>query len=425
VRPAVPREHWLRGTARTFLATFIALLAGGCGSTSPLACPDGQNGGRVATIIYATDRRAVQTSGGVDFSSTRSEPPRLQFGFKEVALGPGHRLGKLDPAITLISRGAPDAPRSISGRDGLRRSDAAVVAFATSRLRTAIRGIAPDATSRKRQVLLYVHGFNNRFDEAILKTAQIAGDIGFVDCEGRARGVAIAYSWPTHGGVFSYVAAEENAEWTEQRLTPFLAAVAAVCRAENAELLVVAHSMGARAVIRSLADLAREPGSATLADQLILLAPDIGKGLFDQYAERLLPRVGHMTIYVSARDRALAFSSFLHGGLKRLGILGSTVIAALELTGLRVNDHRYLAQSAEPAAGGGKIDMIDVGAGFASQFGHTYDDAKFIYDLREVARGNTTPGKGARANLRPREIRGGVLGAPAGTRLRYFKLKTD
>jgi esterase/lipase superfamily enzyme len=422
VRPVIP--PW-RELARAALAIFAVLLIGGCGSSSPIACPDAQRGGRVASILYATDRRAVQGRGAVDFATTRSQPPHLQFGTKLVALGPHHRLGKVDSAVALVADASLDTFPPHFGSDGLRGSDAAVADLASTRLRRAIRAIRPAARSRRPQALLYVHGFNNRFDEAVRKTAQFAGDLGFIDCQGRARGVAIAYSWPTHGGVFSYVAAEENAEWTEQRLRPFLGAVAAECRQQNAELLIIAHSMGARAVIRSLADLAREPASGPLADHLILLAPDIGKELFDQYAERLLPRIGHMTIYVSARDRALAFSSFLHGGLKRLGILGSTVIAALELTGLNMGDHRYLAQSAQPSRVGGRIDMIDVSAGFASQFGHSYDDAKFIADLRELTRGNVTPGQGTRANLLAREIRAGVLGAPDGTRFRYFKLKTD
>ena len=44
--------------------------------------------------------------------------------------------------------------------------------------------------------------------------------------------------------LLSYLADEENAEWTQQRLVPFLQTPAVVCRQERAELQIVAHSMG-------------------------------------------------------------------------------------------------------------------------------------------------------------------------------------
>lgn len=399
------------------------LLQFGCTVRAPRACPDAT--GRVATVFYATDRQTAVEATSKQYSGDRSNPPALQLGREQVALGPSHRLGQLDSAVKVLPSSAVVAPKRLA-HDGLRFSDSAAEKFATDRLRAAIRACKPATPGGKRQVLVYVHGFNNSFDEAIRKTAQLGGDLGLVDCNGEAKGVFIAYSWPTLGGVFSYVADEENAEWTQQRLVPFLGAVSRVCRSERANLVIVAHSMGARAIVRSLAELSQRPEagrSGILADHVILLAPDIGKGLFEQYAERFMPRIGHMTIYVSARDRALAISSFLHGGRHRLGLFGSTVIAALELTGLKVDDHRYLVQSAALKENAAKIDMIDVSAGFANQFGHTYNDPDFIQDARALIGGNVTPGAGDRSNLQAREIKPGMFQGGAANRLRYFKLK--
>jgi esterase/lipase superfamily enzyme len=379
----------------------------------------------MATVYYATDRQHVRHGKHSDYTGERSDPPGLHLGRETVALAPGHRLGCLDGAVTIVPDGALMATSEAMVPDGLRKSDVAAEQFATAGLRAAIRATTPPSTGKRRQVLVYVHGFNNGFDETIRKTAQLSTDLGLVDANGKARGVALAYSWPTMGGIFSYVADEENAEWTQQRLVPFLRAVSRICRSENADLCIIAHSMGARAVVRSLAELSQQPNqSGSLADHVILLAPDIGKGLFEQYVERFLPRIGHMTIYVSSRDRALALSTFLHGGRHRLGLFGSTVIAAVErLTGLPVDNHRYLAQAMAGKGQAGKMDMIDVSKGFAHQFGHTYSDSRFIHDVQSLLAGNTTPGTGSRDNLIPREISSRLFRGTTAERLRYFQLK--
>ena len=264
-------------------------------------------------------------------------------GWESVALGPAHRLGKVDAAVAITP--AHEQTESAEGPpvNALRRTDAEIEAFVATRLRGAIRSAPPPRAGAPRQVLVFIHGYNTTFDEAVRKTAQLAGDLELVNCAGEARGVAIAYSWPAQGTLLSYLADEENAEWTQQRLAPFLQALARVCRQERAELHLVAHSMGARALVRALADLSNDGGVAgKLADHVILLAPDIGQGLFEQYVERFLPLVGHLTIYVSARDRALSLSSILHGGHRRLGLIESTVLAALKLTGLGRENHREL-----------------------------------------------------------------------------------
>src|SRR5690606_10273515 len=97
-------------------------------------------------------------------------------------------------------------------------------------------------------------------------------------------------------------------------------------------------------------------------DQIILLAPDIGKGIFEQYLERIVPLVDHLTIYVSSKDGALNLSRILHGGHRRVGLLESSFLAALELTGIptlsrRVGDRSTRGGVADDFAGT-KIDMI-------------------------------------------------------------------
>jgi len=158
----------------------------------------------------------------------------------------------------------------------------------------------------------------------------------------------------------------------------------------------------------------------------VLLAPDLEKDIFDQYAERILPLIGHLTLYVSAKDRALSFSSVLHGGHYRLGFIESSLLAALNLTGLTrltPDGHRELGYFPE-GGGPARVDMIDVSSGLAASLGHSYEDPEFVTDLRELLVQGTPAGFGARSNLEYHELKPGIFENAKGEKLRYFRLKT-
>ena len=154
---------------------------------------------------------------------------------------------------------------------------------------------------------------------------------------------------------------------------------------------------------------------------MVLLAPDMARDLFNQYAERVLPLVGHLTIYVSAKDRALALSSFVHGGHQRLGLIGSTITTALQITGLDPEDHRDLAGFSPAVNATGKIDMVDVTSDLADLVGHSYEDPAFIHDLKALVYHHTPAGRGDRSNLEAKHVRPTLFGL-AGPRLNYFQL---
>ncbi len=402
----------------------MLLLGSGCATRAPLACPESKGASRAVKVYFATDRQRHPGDGALDFGREPTAPPALNMGWERVALGQGHRIGKVDRDVQITPVHDLEAQMRDTGSNGMRRTDAEIAAFVNGKLRAAIRALPQPGPGLPRQVLVFIHGYNNEFDYAVRKTAQLGGDIGLVDCAGKARGVVIAYSWPARGAVLSYLADEESVEWTQQRLVPFLRELARVCREERAGLNLVAHSMGARALVRSLSDIAsRGDSGGKIADNVILLAPDIGKALFDQYVERLLPLIGHLTIYVSARDRALSFSTFLHGGHQRLGLLESTVAAALELARLPLGDHRELGSIAGTSVARGKIDMIDVTRSFAAEFGHSYEDPEFLGDLRELIFRNTPAGTGERSNLERNGFARGSTGNSFHEGVTFFRLR--
>ena len=236
--------------------SLLSLLSG-CATHAPLACPQRR---RTAprSVLFATDRKqenpaktATASAGGsLEFGPGRTDPPmpaaRLAGG-----AGSGRRTASGSSIAPSRSRPAHiAAARPATARCG--RPIAKSPPLPPRAVRAAIRsGPAPRAGER-RQVLLFIHGYNDTFNYAVLKTAQLAADLDLVTCEGQMRGVPIAYSWPAQGTFLSYLADEENAEWTQQRFVPFLRALAAVAQQEGADL---AHhrAFHGRAPARALA----------------------------------------------------------------------------------------------------------------------------------------------------------------------------
>jgi esterase/lipase superfamily enzyme len=407
----------------------VLLLLTACAARTPIACP-GTSQPRQARVLFATDRKPASTQSG--FTGDRTDPPALQMGWETIALGARHRLGLLDTAVAVAPAQVQEGASAAGPKhQQLYTSDDQIRAYVRTTLRAAIHSSPAPAGSRK-QVLLFVHGYNSSFDWSVRKTAQLAADLQMIACDGSARGVPVAYSWPSQASLIGYLADEENAEWTQQRMVPFLEALAAVTREEGAELQIVAHSMGSRVVVRSLAQIAGTGGGRTgvpLAANVILLAPDISRPLFDQYFARFVGAIGHLTIYVSSKDHALAVSGLIHRTHTRLGFLESTVLAALNLTGNLAglnlgDDHRELGVSVERASATRKIDMIDVSSGLADPLGHSYEDPKFIADLRELIYHHTPPGIAGRNNLEPRQVGASLLGLH-NERVRYFRLRAQ
>ena len=176
------------------------------------------------------------------------------------------------------------------------------------------------ASRSSRRGMVFVHGFNVSFDDAALRAGQITYDLGF-------DGVPFLYSWPSLGSLSSYTIDESNVEWTAANLRNFLRQAYGAGRLD--ELVVIAHSMGSRALSRVVAEIVSDSrlSSRMKISHLILAAPDIDAEVF---VRDLLPKMGgplKVTIYTSSKDKALDASRQLHG-YDRLGYIQGAVRAA-------------------------------------------------------------------------------------------------
>ena len=60
-------------------------------------------------------------------------------------------------------------------------------------------------------MLLYIHGYNQTFETAMLDAARLASGLRFA-------GETVLFSWPSHNKLFDYMADRESAMWSRDAL---------------------------------------------------------------------------------------------------------------------------------------------------------------------------------------------------------------
>lgn len=157
--------------------------------------------------------------------------------------------------------------------------------------------------SRQNDLLLFVHGFNVRFDEAVICAAQLALNMPF-------NGAVVTYAWPTQGGVFNYDADEPI---NHASVTPFMEFLQTLRTGVPAEtrITILVHSMGNRIVMDAL-DRMPPPRGEKPISQVVLCAPDVGRTDFERWAPGVLAQSERVALYSNASDSALIASKGKH-----------------------------------------------------------------------------------------------------------------
>lgn len=167
------------------------------------------------------------------------------------------------------------------------------------------------------EVLVFVHGFNIRFDEALIRASQLAFDTKF-------QGPFILFSWPAgpKDGFVSSLRFNKTYEHNRgaalnsiEVFREFLAAIAQTGKKIN--LLV--HSMGHQIVIPAIAKHVRETQSSKFLGEVIFNAPDFASTDFESVRADILTSADRVTLYCSPNDNALVASRSFNGN-RRLGM---------------------------------------------------------------------------------------------------------
>lgn len=191
----------------------------------------------------------------------------------------------------------------------------------------------------KRDVLVFVHGYNVGFDDGLKRLAQMTVDLGF-------EGAPILYSWPSKKGLLGYGADAAAIRATVSNLERFLTDV--VLRTGADRVYLLAHSLGNDALTSALQLIARsnQRGGAAPFRHVVHAAPDVDRGAFEAVVPQIVS-LGHLvTLYSSSQDLALAASSGVVHRYARAGqTSGLVVIPPMETIDATGIDSSFLKHS--------------------------------------------------------------------------------
>lgn len=204
-----------------------------------------------------------------------------------------------------------------------------------------------------RQALVFVHGYNQRFDDAVFRFAQIIHDSG-------ADVTPVLFTWPSRGSLLAYGYDRESTSYSRdalERLLTFMAKDPNV-----GEISILAHSMGNVVTLEALRQMAIRNGRILpKIKNVMLAAPDVDSDVFRVIFTELGTPRPNFTVFVSQDDKALAVSKRVWGGVPRIGQVDPTQepyrtefeknnITVIDLTKLRTDDplnHGKFAASPE------------------------------------------------------------------------------
>lgn len=210
-----------------------------------------------------------------------------------------------------------------------------------------------DHGGRNRRIMVFVHGFNNTYEDSVYRFAQIVHD-------SKADVAPVVFTWPSRASVFDYAYDRESTNYSRDALEELLQRMAR--DPSVGEITVMAHSMGSWLAVEAIRQMAIRNGTVSpKITQVLLASPDLDVDVFAQQIRSLGARKPQFTVFVSRDDRALDLSRRISGNIDRLGQVDPTVepyrtafinagIRVLDLTRLEGQDslgHNKFADSPE------------------------------------------------------------------------------
>lgn len=165
--------------------------------------------------------------------------------------------------------------------------------------------------SKGGHAMVFIHGFNNTYEDSVFRFAQIVHDSG-------ADVTPVLFTWPSRAKVFDYNYDKESTNYSRTSLENTLKAL--VEDKNIKDITILAHSMGTWLAMESIRQMAiRNGGLPKKIENVILASPDIDVDVFARQWTELGAKKPNFTIFVSQDDRALALSRYISGDVQRLG----------------------------------------------------------------------------------------------------------
>ncbi|MEL7214630.1 MAG: alpha/beta fold hydrolase [Pseudomonadota bacterium] len=289
----------------------------------------------MARLYFATNRRLNVTKAlrvkSFKTKLDRDAPYLFRVGVTKVAADPGDENAPWQVGASHLYPEDPNAPQPLRGSAAL---------FAE--LNKELKG-------SQRELVVYIHGFNTSFKEAMQTAAQIRRRFGK---PGREP-VVVVFSWPSNGRTMpwsDYYSDRRDAEASANALARFaerFLEFADEIEAADKQTLrdakgnvsrealrdcgrrvnIIAHSMGTYALRHALQALRRtrglRPGGRRFSD-IFLVAPDEDEDALT-HPDKLGPLTDiahHVHLYHAKNDFILFGSDFTKGNPDRLGAAG-------------------------------------------------------------------------------------------------------
>jgi esterase/lipase superfamily enzyme len=286
----------------------VALALGACAGrpSEGVLVPDAQSaeGTSRVNILVATTRQRSPTITGEMFNGGRAA--NVSYADIIVSIPP-------DSARTIGKIQWPASPPGNPARDFVTVSANYID---KQELSSAISATAK-ATGRNK-VLVFVHGFNNKFDDAVYRFAQIVHDA-------KAPGIPVLFSWPSRGEINlrAYTYDRESANYSRDALAQFLETLAANPNVK--QINVLAHSMGNWVTLEALRRMAAHTGKiGAKIRNVMLVAPDVDVDVFRTEMAGMGAARPRFALFLSQDDQALQLSKTIWGGVSRLGEIDPT-----------------------------------------------------------------------------------------------------
>lgn len=249
---------------------------------------------RSQRVYIATTRQSAQRPAEI-YGPDRSQS--LSFAHADISVPPDRKLGararpasgKPDPRIHLVATGVGLYHDAHGFEDAVRA----------------------DLKRSGGRALVFVHGYNNHFDDSVYRLAQLVEDARFT-------GTAVLFSWASAGRVLDYVYDNNSASVAREELEETMRMLA---RAGATRIDLVAHSMGTWIAVEALRQLAiaGNPDLGGRLGDVVLASPDIDIDVFKSQMLRIGKPKRPYFVLVSGDDKALRLSSLIAGQSPRVG----------------------------------------------------------------------------------------------------------
>lgn len=281
-RAARYRRHYSSGYRRSVVSS--------C-EQSPSSC---NQDARLVEFFYATDRNIKITNNVSTLDSTAPRSGVLTYGVAGVRIPEDHELGKIElPSewhfLSFDYKSTTDDTKHFS----IKR----LAATSYDDWRDLIKRQADQSENR---ALIFVHGFNTGFEDALYRNAQIVWDLHY-------QGVSVLFSWSSKGSVRDYGYDQDSADIAQAE---FVELLTKLHESGIEHIDIIAHSMGNRVVLPALDQLATAANPVRVR-QLVMAAPDVARDKFIIQLPLAQKIVEGATLYASSADKALIASAEL------------------------------------------------------------------------------------------------------------------